>query len=173
MAMGTGIVVQNCFIVDDIDAAINRWVKDIGAGPFFVRRHMTDLAFKYRGEPSSGDFSLALGQAGPVQIELMQIHSDRPNIYTDLFPKPVRNGFHHVAMFALDFDGALKAYRDKGVEIAMEGAFGATRFAFADVSRDFGFMIELYQDTADMRGLYKMIADAAIGWDGTDPVRPL
>ena len=32
-------------------------------------------------------------------------------------------------------------------------------------------MLELYQDGPVLRETYRLIADAAAGWDGSDPIR--
>ena len=38
----------------------------------------------YRGTASGVDMQVAVAQAGPVQIELIQQHCDRPSVYRDL-----------------------------------------------------------------------------------------
>jgi hypothetical protein len=34
-------------------------------------------------------------------------------------------------------------------------------------------MAEVYEDSTLMRRFYRRIADAATGWDGSEPLRPL
>ena len=36
-----------------------------------------------------------------------------------------------------------------------------------------GHLIEIYEPTTALERLYDMVRDAAIGWDGADPVRTL
>ena len=72
------------FVVDDLIAAAERWVRVFGVGPFHVLPRI-EIASTYRGADSMVDMQVAVAQAGPVQIELIQQHCDRPSIYRDLF----------------------------------------------------------------------------------------
>jgi hypothetical protein len=47
------------------------------------------------------------------------------------------------------------------------------RFAFADANADMGHYLELYQDDDGIRRFYEFVRNAALGWDGHDPVRSL
>lgn len=126
---GDGVIYQNAYVVDDLDKAIDYWVTNVGAGPFFVKRRLDNLELEYRGKKSTIDIDLALGQAGAVQIELIKVYSTNPTVYTDMYPKGSGGGFHHVGMFAKDFDAAIKAYQKRGFDIGMKGMFGSTPFA--------------------------------------------
>lgn len=170
MFQGDGVAVQYCFLVNDIDAAIKHWIGTTGAGPFFLRRRIDDLEIRYRGQPSSMDLSIALGQLGGAHIELIQQHNDGPTVYRDMFA-PGEQGFHHIAMLAKDLDAALDSYTKAGFEIGMQGLFGSTGFAYVDTRSTTGIFTELLQETDEVKGLYKAVADAAQEWDGTDPLR--
>jgi len=170
---GDGVIYQNAYVVDDLDKAIDHWVTNVGAGPFFVRRRVDNLELEYRGKKSTIDIDLALGQAGAVQIELIKVYSENPTVYTDMYPKGSGGGFHHVGMFAKDFDAAIKAYQKRGFDIGMKGMFGNTPFAYMDARSELGFFLEFHEDTEEIRSVYKMVADAAIGWDRKEKTRPL
>lgn len=170
---GDGAIYQNAYVVDDLDVAIDHWTTNVGAGPFFVKRRLDDLIIDYRGKRSSLDIDLALGQAGAVQIELIKVHSTNPTVYTDMYPKGSGGGFHHVGMFAKDFEAAIRAYEKKGFPTGMKGIFGNTPFAYMDARSEMGFFLEFHQDTDEIRGVYKRVADAAIGWDRKEKTRPL
>lgn len=169
---GAGTIFQNAYIVDDIDAMIDHWVKLQGAGPFFLQRHL-QLDLQYRGTPSSIDIDLALGQAGPIHIELIKVHCNNPTVYTDTVPKGSGPRFHHNGYLAKDFNAAVAAYQDAGFEIAMQGIFGETPFVYVDTFDAVGCFTEFHEDTSEIRGMFKFIADAASGWDGSRPVRPM
>lgn len=173
MFEGDGAIVQYAYVVENLNQAIEHWTTDVGAGPFFVKAHLNDLDFKYRGKKSTLDMSFALGQAGAIQIELIEVHSDNPSIYTDMYPKGSGGGFHHVAMFSKDFDAAVRTYEQKGFEAAMQGIFGTTPFAYMDTRSALGFMVELYPPSQQLLDLYKMVADASIGWDRVEKTRPM
>ncbi|MCK9284969.1 MAG: VOC family protein [Rhodocyclaceae bacterium] len=166
-----GNIAQYAYVVADLDAAIGHWTESIGAGPFFVRRHL-DLPVEHRGKQSVFDISVALGQAGPIQIELVQVHSATQNCFTEMYPQG-GGGLHHVALFTPDLDSAIRSFENKGGELATRGVFGSTPFAFMDARRQLGFFVELYQDSAELRGIYALVADAAAGWDRITQTRPL
>ena len=67
-----GPVVQVCWYVNDIEAAMRRWIEQHGVGPFFVHRHMALEDVIYRGRPTEVDFDLAIAQSGGIQLELIQ-----------------------------------------------------------------------------------------------------
>ena len=52
-------IVQNAYVVDDLDEAVERWHAALGIGPFFVRRHLRLKRVVYRGRPARLDFSAA------------------------------------------------------------------------------------------------------------------
>ncbi len=170
--MFNGDIVQNAYVVNDLEVTIDDWVSRLGVGPFFVQRNL-ELMVNYRGATTPLDIDIALGQAGAVQVELIKVNRRGDNVYCDTYPHGVRCGFHHVATFPRDVDAAVATYRDQGYELAMELMFGATRVVYMDTREPMGCMIEFYADTPEIRGLYKTVADAALNWDGRDPVRAL
>lgn len=50
--MGTNKVRQAAYVVDDIDAAIDRWMRIANVGPFYVMRDCAPQNVIYRGLPS-------------------------------------------------------------------------------------------------------------------------
>lgn len=170
--MFDGVIVQNAYVVDDLDVAVDNWIKNVGAGPFFVMHNLA-LTVTYRGTEMPLDIDLALGQSGLVQIELIKINCSTANVYSDTFPHGSACGFHHIAMFPKDLDAAIQDYEAKGYPLAMDLMFGETRVVYMDARRDMGCMIEFYQDTPDMRAMYARVAKAAVNWNGDDPIRPL
>jgi methylmalonyl-CoA/ethylmalonyl-CoA epimerase len=171
---GDGVIVQTAYVVENLDMAIDYWTTNIGAGPFFVLRGYDKMeALEYRGENGYFNIALALAHAGNVQVELIQINSETPSVFTDMYPKGSKGGFHHVTMFPKDIEAAIKVYAAQGLETVMRGRFGTTEVVFVDARKTLGFMIELYPATDDVRDLYAMIADAAKNWDRKEKARPL
>ena len=73
-----------------------------------------------------------------------------------------------------DFDAEVARYADLGFEAANLAATATgTRFAYIDTTSVLGHMVEFYQDEQGVRDFYAMVADAANGWDGSDPIRVL
>jgi hypothetical protein len=144
----------------------------MGIGPFFVFRDLKIDTIRYRGEPTSTHFSIAMAQAGGVQVELVQQHCDNPSAYRDLVAKGDR-GFHHVAIYVADYDAALKHFTDKGYVAAVDGLFGDMRFAYVDTSEPLGCMVEIIEHNSVQDAIFARVAEGAEGWDGvTDPIRP-
>lgn len=166
-------VMQNAYVVDDIEAAAMRWIETAGIGPFLHVPHVVLEEYSYRGERRSGlDFSVALAQSGGVQVELIQQHCDSPSAYRDTMAKG-QTGFHHVGIYVADYDAAYRDYIGKGFASAVDGTFGAMRFAYVDTSAAIGCMVELIEQDPVQTDFFKRIAAAAAGWDGrTDPIRP-
>lgn len=166
-------VMQCAHVVSDIEDACMKWVKTTGIGPFFLIPHIELQEFTYRGRPGEGlDFSVAIAQAGGVQIELIQQHCDRPSAYRDLIAEG-RSGFHHFGLYCGNYDEVHAWYADQGYVAGIEGLFGTMRFAYFDTSADIGCMVELIEQVDFETEFFNRIAAAAEGWDGkTDPIRP-
>ena len=164
-----GVIKQAAYVVDDLDAAIGRWVELVGAGPFFRidRAHVTDV--RYRGHAIDAEVSLALGNSGGLQIELIAPRGAGPSIYREL-----SSGVHHLAILARDFDGESARLERLGHPSAFALTLpGICRVRYHDTVAVFGHFLELWESTETMRALLQMIEDAARDWDGRDPIRPL
>ena len=159
-------IVQNAYVVQDIDRAMQRWHTLWGLGPFLVRRHMAMAEVRYRGRPSRLDISAAFVQAGPIQVELLQQHCDTPSAFRDMFPGQ-GEGFHHVAVQAPDPEALLDRYRSCGftpaTELRTAGGRGAV---LVDTRPLVGHMTEVYLSPDATRDFYHQVAQAAAAWDG-------
>jgi hypothetical protein len=167
----TNTIHQAAYVVDDLDAAIDRWMRVANIGPFYVMRDCMPENVIYRGQPTEG-FLVDIGfcQAGPVQVELIQPKMSGPNVYRDSVP-PGSDGYHHTAYFTDDLDAEFARFAAMGVEVATQATFGALRYAYFDTRDLVGCMTEVLEHDADLEGIFKMVADAAVDWDGSDPVR--
>jgi len=166
-------IIQNSWVVTDIDAAMRHWVRTTGVGPFFVVKGVTLEDQCYRGTPAvkSIDVTFALAQAGEIQIELVAQHNDVKSAYRDLIPAG-HAGFHHMALYSHDYDADLADYTRGGFEVAFSGAFAGKRFCYVDTSRSIGYMMELIEASDAQASFFAKIIAAAKNWDGTDPIRP-
>src|SRR6266487_2897314 len=67
-----GGVIQNGYVVRNIEAAMRHWIDVLGVGPWFYIDHLPVADFQYKGQPSPVDISLLLamgytiGHAGSV-----------------------------------------------------------------------------------------------------------
>ncbi len=67
-----GPIRQLGYVVRDIEASMRYWTEQLGVGPFFYYDRAPMRDFKYLGQPCDAQISAALGQSGPLQIELLQ-----------------------------------------------------------------------------------------------------
>ncbi len=166
-------VMQVAFVVEDIERAVDAWVRTTGIGPFFLVPHIELADFEYRAKKGSGlDFSVAIAQSGGVQIELIQQHCDSPSAYRDTVMKG-SEGFHHLCIYTDDYDATRQRYVDQGFAVAVDGLFGDMRFCYVDTSRSIGCMMEIVEEHPLETDFFTRIAEAAATWDGKiEPLRP-
>jgi hypothetical protein len=172
MVNGRNHFIQSAFVVNDLDEAMWRWIKSHNVGPFYVLRHARMEDLRHRGVPVEVDASFAMAQAGPIQIELVQQHNIGPSAYRDSIPAG-QEGFHHACYVAQDYDAELRHFATQGCEPAMAGRFGEMQFCYMDTRRLVGFMTEIIEDWEPVRLVHRKVAEAAAGWDGSDPIREL
>jgi len=166
-------VFQNAWVVDDLDAAMKKWVDEMGVGPFFVAEHgarFTEVT--YRGKPSELYMTVALAQAGPVQIELIQPTTDKPCAYRDSVPPGV-TGFHHMCVWTHDIDADSRYFEKLGYPTANRGTAGIAQFAYYDTRPLMGCMLEVVEHKPEVKALFDRIARACADWDGQRPVRTM
>ena len=162
---------QLAYVVRDLDAALKYWTEVLKVGPFFKFDHCPLLNQQYRGRPSNVDVTLALGNSGALQIELIYQHNDAPSVYKE-FLDAGRVGVHHFGMMPVDYRATCEEYRKRGHEAAFVCTVGGSELTYFDTVATVGHYIELWDNSDVFKGLFKMVEDAAIGWDGKNPIRP-
>jgi hypothetical protein len=105
-----------------------------------------------------------------LQVELVEVHRAEPSSLAEIVQHA--SGIHHVAVFADSIDEEQRRLVELGWPAVMtaETASGF-RYAFHDTRALLGHLLEVYEPSAGVRALYAMVADAARGWNGADPVR--
>jgi hypothetical protein len=164
---------QLCWVVPDLEAAIDHWVRTSGAGPFFVFEdvHFTDST--YRGQPADiPPHRAAIGQFGDQQIELISPIGDAPGIWNEVVPAG-GFGFHHTALYCTDYEEQKAAYVAEGVEVVFEGLMMGAKTCYLDTLKTLGFMTELITANPVAEMVFGEFRKAAEGWDGSDPIRTL
>lgn len=158
-------VMQIAWLVPDLAAAAEAWRATTGFGPFIHAAHIAVDDLLYRGSPSTIDFSVAIAQAGGVQIELVQQHCDRPSAYRDLFGRSP-HGLHHVGIYCDNYDAELARYCSQGFEVSVSGRLGSGRFAYLDTAAAIGCMVELIERDPGYDEFFALVAARARSWDG-------
>lgn len=164
---------QICWVVPDLNAAVNHWVNNSGVGPFFFFEKVEFDQPTYRGKPTTNiDLCAAMAQAGDIQIELVCQNDDRPSIFRDVVPAG-KTGLHHMALYCGDYDADLAAYLDSGAELAFNGLMMGARTCWIDTTSTLGFMIELIEANPVADAVFDQFRSAARGWNGENPLRTM
>lgn len=166
---------QIAYYVEDVNEAARRHSALYGSGPFFVL-DIPEMDVTYRGKKQPFEHTTAVGQWGNIQVEFLQQDGDEPSILRELYPAGCgRTGLHHVALFVDDINDAVAQMEKAGFpEVCRSGPKGTDTFAvFVDTVQQFGHFVELYEPKPALAALYEMVAKAATGFAGSDPVRSL
>jgi methylmalonyl-CoA/ethylmalonyl-CoA epimerase len=165
-----GPVMQIAFAPTDFDAAVKHWTETMGVGPFFLMENIVLEDLRYRGEPSDFVFSLALAYWGDIQIELIRPENNAPSIYDG----KMGDALHHTCVLTDDIEKARIIVLESGATILVEAKVGASgHVLYVDTGGGPGSIVEILQTASGSAGLFKMIKDASVGWDGSEPLRKL
>ncbi|WP_036496095.1 VOC family protein [Nocardia sp. BMG111209] len=159
------------FQLGHVVAAARRWVAAFGVGPFHVLPVVEQRAV-YGDEERVVRLQVAVAQAGPVQIELIQQHCETPSIFLE-WSRGGTSAFHQIATVTSDYDGKVAGLRGLGYPVVAESLAGSFRVAYVDTAAEFGFYTEIVESTPKFLGQVRAISETCAGWDGSDPVRLL
>jgi 4-hydroxyphenylpyruvate dioxygenase-like putative hemolysin len=170
-----GPIMQNAFVVPDLEAAIDHWTRVMHVGPFYIFEHIPYAEILFRGQQTKIDMSAAIAYSGEIQIELIHQYDDAASIYSE-FTRSGRSGMQHMGVMTDSVDRDLEGLARDGIEAVQQGrtAWGA-RFAYVGTDSQPGShpgaMIELIERGPAINGAFKVIHDAAQTWDGSEPLR--
>ena len=167
-----GAIRQNGYVVRDIEAALVHWTEVLGVGPFYCFDRVPVERFRYRGEPSPLEVSIALANSGALQIELIQPRNDAPSMYRD-FLQAGREGLQHVAYWTETMDADLERIAKAGHSVAQSGQIGGPdgHFVYLDTEAHPGTVVEVSEVNGSKGRFFARLADLARDWDGSDPIR--
>jgi hypothetical protein len=159
-------------VVDDIVNAARLWSSTFGIGPFHVLPVVDQQLVHADGDVRTLRIQVAVAQAGPVQIELIQQHCDTPSLYRE-WSNNSTSAFHQVATVTNDYVAKLAHFEALGYEVAAKSLSGRFRVAYVDTVTAFGFYTEVVESTPRFLEQLDAISRTCATWDGTDPVRLL
>jgi hypothetical protein len=140
---------QVCVVVEDLQAAMERYWKLFGIGPWqiytFEPPELSDRTI--RGKPEPYTMRLALAFMGDVQWELIQPLSG-PSIYQEFLAER-GEGVHHVSFGVDDYDDAVESMKKQGIGMLMGGSWNGATFGYMDTEKDLGVIVEMYKTTPD------------------------
>jgi hypothetical protein len=161
-----GPVIQQGYVVPDIQAAMQHWL-DRGIGPFFIEEHINPPG-EADGATIDTDLSAAFAFSGDQQIEVIQQHNDAPTIYREFLDRNPAGGLQHLAVWVEDIDASLAELGDAYV---LRQRYGDAH-AYVDSTATPGVMMQLMAANEMTTALFRIIREGADNWDGvTDPVR--
>lgn len=165
---------QMAYVVPDIRAAARQHSELFGSGPFFVAENIPFKSSVYRGTSMPFAHSAAFGQWGDLQVEFMQREDDGPSVLSDVLDRTGGpSATHHKAIIIPNPGEAAAAFEKAGHPIAWHGIMEVGIEVFmVDTLDIYGHMIELYAPCEKVEAFYAMVRQAAVDFEGTDPVRP-
>lgn len=166
-----GPVVQQGYVVPDMQAALDHWIAR-GVGPFYLMDDIR-LPSEHYGDPQETHIAAAFAMSGDQQIELIHPYEDSGRtIYADYLKENPEGGLQHLAVWVGDVDAELARLKDEGVNYIIAHRY-INSHAYLDLPDSPGMMIQLMpQDDVHIK-MFSVFADGAADWDGvSDPVRP-
>ncbi|BBZ35323.1 VOC family protein [Mycolicibacterium confluentis] len=161
---------QVCWLVPDLNKAIESWSRSAGVGPFFWFDGVDCVDGRHRGAPA--DFptvTAAIAYAGDLQVELVCQDNDEPGVFRDVFGRG-ESGLHHMALVCTDYEAERDAYIAGGAELAFEARIGNSRTCWVDTTPTLGFMVELLEPSPVREAGFAAMRAAAQAWDGVNPI---
>jgi methylmalonyl-CoA/ethylmalonyl-CoA epimerase len=155
------------YVVEDIEATVNRLVDQLGAGPFFLVENVPLENVRSRGEPAEFVHNSAFGYCGDGAIELIEAISLAPERVEKGFSAP-RPRIQHVAYLVpttevADVRSSLEA---RGLPQYLSTWLGEVETTLHSASSVLGHDIEIHADNEGLRDFFGMVRDAAKSWDG-------
>jgi hypothetical protein len=167
-----GNIIQMAYIVEDMEASIDWWIKDAKTGPWFLLESFWAEDQRYRGAESPADVRIAMAFSGSMCIELIQPKDGHPSVYREIADRR-GFGFHHLGVCVNDVDAEIPVYEAKGYTLAFRANVptgGAV--AYLDDGRNDPGFLELIPATPGMDETFTKFWRASLDWDGSDPIRP-
>ena len=166
-------IVQNAYVVANLERGCDRFHRLFGVGPFVGGAEWVLADHVYRGQPADpiricGVFV----QSGPLNIELVELVSNGPSAFHDMFGGERREGLHHSAVFADDYEAAKQRFVAQGFPVASEFSYADRRICYIDARPLLGHMIEIYPEMPLIRGMYAQARDAALARPGELAILP-
>ena len=169
-----GAVRQNGYVVRDVEAAMEHWIKVLGVGPFYYIEKVPIDWFKHRGVEQDIQLSIAMANAGDLQIELIQQRNNAPSMYLE-FLDAHGEGMQHMAWWSTTYQQDYDAALARGLTIGHEGQINGPqgRFAYFETELHPGTVMELSDISGGKGKFFEHIKNAATGWDGSRGIRPI
>lgn len=145
--LGTNIVTQIAFLVNDIEKASAAYARFLGVPkpPTKMTGPIEESQAEYRGKPTPARAKLAFFDVGEnLRIEL--IEPDRnPSTWRECLDKN-GEGFHHIAFVVKDMKGKIAALAEDGMPLLQRGEYKGGRYAYIDAVGELKAVLELLEN---------------------------
>lgn len=159
---------QLCFVVDDLQSAMERYSRLFGAGPWFVGTGFPpeDDPTTYRGSPVPLRTTIALGYAGDMMFELACPMPGSRSIFTEWADTHGFDSLHHYGFGVADYDLTIDALKASEIELLMTSRTPrGTRVVMIDADPKLNALKEYIELQPATRQFYDFMRDAANHWD--------
>ena len=166
-----GPVIQQGYVVPDIEAAMQHWLAR-GVGPFFIET-LRGYPAQIRDRTENVDLRAAFAYSGDQQIEVIQPEGNSRNIYTEFLEKVPEGGLQHLAVWVDNIADKLAELEAAGRSFQVIQQYG-DRHAYIDSTDAPGVMIQLMAHNEINDELFRVIRAGADSWDGVShPIREI
>jgi Glyoxalase/Bleomycin resistance protein/Dioxygenase superfamily len=160
------------YVVEDLEATVQRLVSELGAGPFFVLRDVSFEQVTSRGEAATFEHDSGFGQCGAIPIEVMQLKRLEPERFREWFSQAPPQ-LHHTA-YVVAPERLAEAREDlerRGLPAFLHATLGDIDVTYHEAAHTIGHHVELHADSQGLRDFFAIIQSASVEWDGADPLR--
>ena len=108
-----------------------------------------------------------------MQIELIKQHCDTPSIYNE-YVNHKKNTLHHLCTFTKNIENDIKILESQGYRNLQGGkTMDEGTFSYLDIDNNFSPILEIAQLSEGALGMFDMIKEASMNWDGKKPIMDL
>jgi hypothetical protein len=161
-----GPLMQNSFIVANLDEAIDHWAKNLSVGPFFEFPPLKFVAGTLHGKPHIPTFRAAIAYSGDLMIELIQPQG--PSIFQEFLDEG-GTGVHHNCVATTNHDtAAATLHKRGGTTLQYQDDGNGSRMSYIKMPGPTPIIIEVAELHHTALTLFATIKAAATTWDGTN-----
>lgn len=165
-----GSIRQWGFLVKDLDASLESWVKQLGVGPWWGYRDVR-LTSDFQNQTTEVVIDVALGYQNGVQIELIQQKNDARSPYRAFYDTPQPQVLQQFGYLVPDIDLAIAQGKAAGLREFGQVRNDFARYVYLQAPIFNGMVVELMLADPHTLAEYERCAKEAAAWDGRDPYR--
>jgi catechol 2,3-dioxygenase-like lactoylglutathione lyase family enzyme len=167
-ARAFGPIRQIAYLVEALDASLERWSRYSGVGPWTVYKNVV-LIGHFRGRQTSVTIDVGLSYQDDLQIEIIRVSSRTPSPYQDSAGRTLL-GMHHIAWMTDDLDRDIVKAGSRGMVLAFSAANPASRVAYFESADEPGILFEFIEVTPPILQGFAQGVAASRAWDGRDHI---